>query len=77
MVPLHVPGLELYIPFNCYKCTIFEILINHKARTFSGIFLSHNIHLLVLVLGLFTERNDKVFTTTYTSTSETATPSEE
>ena len=75
--PLHVPGLELYIPFNCYKCTIFEIWINHKARTFSGLFLSHNIHLLVLVLGLFTERNDRVFTTSYNSTSEIATPSEE
>lgn len=41
------------------------------------IFLSHKIHLLVLVLGLFTERNDRVSTTSYTSTSEIATPSEE
>lgn len=40
------------------------------------IFLSHKIHLLVLILGLFTERNDRVSTASYTSTSEIATPSE-
>ena len=33
--PFHIPSLELYIPSNCCKCTIFKIWINHKTRTFS------------------------------------------
>ena len=33
--PFHMPGLELYIPLNCCKCTVFKIRINHKTRPFS------------------------------------------
>ena len=31
------PSLELCIPFNCCKYTVFEIWINHQTRTFSGL----------------------------------------
>ena len=33
--------LELCIPFNCCKYTVFTIWINHKSRTFSWLFRSH------------------------------------
>ena len=52
------PCLELCNPFNCWKCTVFKIWINHKTRTFSRLFLSHKRHLLAL-LNLFTDRNDR------------------
>ena len=39
--PFHIPTLELCIPFNCCKCTVFTIWINHKTRTFSWLSHSH------------------------------------
>ena len=36
--PFHIPCLELCIPFNCCKCTVFELGINLKNRTFSRLF---------------------------------------
>ena len=48
--PFHIPSLErLCIPFNCCKCTVFKIWINHKTRTSSQLFHSHKIHFLVLL----------------------------
>ena len=35
LYPFHIPCLALCIPFNCCKCTVFSIGINHKSRTFS------------------------------------------
>ena len=32
--PFHIPCLELCIPFKCCRCTVFQIGINHKNRTF-------------------------------------------
>ena len=43
--PFHIPGLELCIP-DCCKCTVFEIWIHHKTRTFSRLFYSQKMHLL-------------------------------
>ena len=56
--PFCTPGLELCMPFNCSKCTFFEIWINHKTRMFCRLFRTHKTHLLAL-LGLFAERHDK------------------
>ena len=28
----HIPSIENCIPFNCYKYTVFKVLINHKTR---------------------------------------------
>ena len=53
----HIPSLELCNPFDCCKCNVFEICINHKTRTFYRYFCSHKMNLLAL-LGLFTDRND-------------------
>ena len=36
--PFHTPCLELCILFNCYKCTVSQIGINHKNRTFSRLY---------------------------------------
>ena len=33
--PFHIYCLELCIPFDCRKCTVFSIEINLKNRTFS------------------------------------------
>ena len=30
-----VPSLQLGIPFNCRKCNVFKIWVNHKTTTFS------------------------------------------
>ena len=54
----HIPCLELCISFNCCKCTLFKIWINHKTRIFPLLFHRHKMHLLAL-LGLFTDRNDR------------------
>ena len=35
-----MPCLELWIPFNCCKCTVFWIKINQKNRTFSRLYKS-------------------------------------
>ena len=31
---LHIPSLELSIPFHCCKCSVFKIWINNKTRNF-------------------------------------------
>ena len=36
--PFHISCLELCIPFNCCKCTIFLTGINHKNKTLSRLF---------------------------------------
>ena len=46
--PFHIPILELCTSFNRCKCTVFNIWLNHKTRTFSQLFNSHKMHLLVL-----------------------------
>ena len=56
--PFHIPSSEFGIPFNCFKCTVLKILINHVTKTFSGLYLSHEIHLLAL-LSLFIRPNDR------------------
>ena len=48
LYPFHIPCLELCIPFNWWKCTVIQIGINHKNRTFSRVLYSHKIHLLAL-----------------------------
>ena len=50
------PFINLLLTFNCFKCTVIKIWINHKTRRFSQLFHSHNKHVLAL-LGLFTNRN--------------------
>ena len=52
--PFQIHSLELFIPFNCCKCTV----INHKVRMFSRLFHSHKMNLLALS-GFFTEQNDR------------------
>ena len=36
--PFHIPSLELCIPLNCCKCTVFKIRTNHKTRPFAHLF---------------------------------------
>ena len=36
--PFHIPCLELCTFFNCCKCTVFKIGVNHKNITFSRLF---------------------------------------
>ena len=36
--PFHIPCLELCNPFDCYKCTVILIRINHKNRKFSRLY---------------------------------------
>ena len=36
--PFHIPCLELCIHFNCCKCTVFSVGINHKNKTFSRLY---------------------------------------
>ena len=48
MVPFYILILELCTPFNRWKCTVFQIWINHKTRTFSQLFNSHKMHMLAL-----------------------------
>ena len=51
-------------PFNCFKCTVFWIWINHKTRTSSLLSRSNKMHLIAL-FGLFNDRND-LFPSTFT-----------
>ena len=41
--PFNTPCLELCISFNCCKCTVFWIEINHKNRTFSLLYKATKI----------------------------------
>ena len=51
--------VALCISFNCCKCTVFYIGINHNKVMFSRLdFLSHKIYLLAL-FGPFTDPNDR------------------
>ena len=36
--PFHMPSLELCIPLDCCKCTVFKIRTNHKTRPFTHLF---------------------------------------
>ena len=56
--PFHIPSLELCIPFNCWKCAVFKIRINHKTGKFAQLFQSNKIH-LKLLLGFFADCNDR------------------
>ena len=47
----HIPSLELCIPLNCYKCTVYNVLINHNK-----LFHSHKIKPSLALLGRFTPR---------------------
>ena len=69
----HIPSLELFIPLNCCKHTVFEIWINHKTTTFSRRFSLQPKMQLLALLGLSTDRNDRFPTLSHTSTSEITT----
>ena len=56
--PFRIPRLELCIPFNCFKFTVFQIWIKHKTRAFSQLFHCHKMHLLAL-MGHFADRIDR------------------
>ena len=80
MVPLshNYLSLELCIPFNCCKCTVFKILkisMNDSKTTMFLDFFTALKCICLPFLGLFTDRNDKFCTFPYTSTSEISTPS--
>ena len=72
--PFH--NLEFCIPFNCCKCTLFKIWIDHKTRTFSWLFHSfmYRVHLLTL-LGLSQTKMTVFPTRSYSSTNEIPTHS--
>ena len=40
--PFHIPSSKFGIPFNCFKCTVLKIFINHTSRTFSGLYQRWN-----------------------------------
>ena len=54
----HIPSLELCILFNCCKCTVFQVWINHKIR-FCRLFHSHKKNASVSPFCPFYDRNDK------------------
>ena len=60
----HIPSIDhqymVPVSYTCCNCTVFKIWIN-LWRTFSRIFYSHKMHLLVL-LGLF---NDHTYSYTW------------
>ena len=53
--PFTYPVYDFPSLLNCSKGTVFKIWINHKNRTFSRLFHSHEMHLLVYIalLGLY------------------------
>ena len=53
--PFTYPVYDIPSLLNCSKGTVFKIWINHKNRTFSRLFHSHEMHLLVYIalLGLY------------------------
>ena len=59
MGTFYTQSMDLCIPFNCCKFTVFKVRINRKIRTFSQHFLGHKMHLLAL----FTDRNDRFYQT--------------
>ena len=50
--PFPYPVYDFPSLLNCSKGAVFKIWINHKNRTFSRLFHSHEVHLLAL-LGLY------------------------
>ena len=66
-VPLCIPSvgngtpftcLELCIPLNCCKSTVFKIWINHKTRPFTQLFSQPCNASVRPFYGFFTKRND-------------------
>ena len=47
-----------FTSFNCYKCAVFKMWINHKTKKCSRLFYSHKIQLLIL-LSIFTDQFDR------------------
>ena len=47
----HIPSLELCIPLNCYKCNVYNVLINRNK-----LFHSHKINPSLALLGRFIPR---------------------
>ena len=68
--PFHIPKFFFFTSFNCYKCAVFKMWINHKTKKCSRLFYSHKIQLLIL-LSIFTDRFDRFpFPFIYSRTSE-------
>ena len=44
-----------FTSFNCYKCAVFKMWINHKTKKFSRLFYSHKIHLVILLIWAFSQ----------------------
>ena len=58
-IPSHIPSMDLCIPFNCDKCSVFKYVINHKSEYFLSTFPQlYEVHLVAL-LGLFIDRKDR------------------
>ena len=67
--PFHIPCLELCIPFNCCKWTVFLTGINHKNRTFSWLYKA--IKFICQPFWALSQRQMTDFPTlSYTSTSK-------
>ena len=60
----HIPSLELSIPFNCCKFTVFKIWISHKTRNFLDFFTAIKCICWPVCFGPFYHRNDR-FTTLF------------
>ena len=59
--PPHILILDLCIPLNCCKCTVFKIWINHKTRpltVYSAQFHSHCHSICAPFSDFFPNRND-------------------
>ena len=56
LYPFHIPCLELCIPLNCCKYTVFKILINHTTRSFHHFFFTT---VKCNCKPLFTDPNDR------------------
>ena len=54
MVPLHKPGLELYIPFNCFKRIVYKLRIKLQNQNV----FSQKMHPFAF-LGLLIGQNDR------------------
>jgi len=57
--PFRTPGLEISIPFNCCKYTVFKIWINYKTSTLYRLFYSRNMHQCSAFGAFFNNRNDR------------------
>ena len=69
--PFHTNSLELYVPFNYCKCTVFKMWMNDSKTTMFLNFFTALKCICLPFLGLFTDLiNGKFPTLPYTSTSE-------